>query len=131
MNLDLNSLPKSVLKQLQAKAKREKISLRDAAFALLSDRTTLALLSSDQDGDVALANRAIRRDELLAMVPLGHTTIYEMELRGEFPSRFYLTPRCAAWDLQAVLNWLDERQRTTSLRTIPAHSFPGINQTTQ
>lgn len=43
------------------------------------------------------------------MVPLSATTIYEMEQRGEFPKRFYLTPRCAAWDLDEVNEWLEQR----------------------
>ena len=43
------------------------------------------------------------------MVPLSATTIYELEQRGEFPKRFYLTPRCAAWDLDEVNEWLEQR----------------------
>ena len=43
------------------------------------------------------------------MVPLSATTIYEMDQRGEFPNRFYLTPRCAAWDLDEVNEWLEQR----------------------
>lgn len=38
--------------------------------------------------------RMIRRPELHAMAPLGDTTVYEMEQRGEFPRRFALSPRC-------------------------------------
>src|SRR5258708_37694229 len=38
--------------------------------------------------------RTIRRRELRQIVPLADTTIYEMEQRGEFPRRFYLTSRC-------------------------------------
>ena len=45
------------------------------------------------------------------MVPLADTTIYEMEQRGEFPRRFYLTPRCAVWDLAEVEAWIEERRR--------------------
>jgi Prophage CP4-57 regulatory protein (AlpA) len=35
--------------------------------------------------------RTIRRRELRQIVPLADTTIYEMERRGDFPRRFYLT----------------------------------------
>jgi prophage regulatory protein len=56
-------------------------------------------------------NRVIRRRELRQLVPLSDTTIYEMEQRGEFPRRFYLTPRCAAWDLGAVEGWIEDRRR--------------------
>ena len=43
--------------------------------------------------------RTIRRTELRQIVPLADSTIYEMERRGEFPQRFFLTPRCVVWDL--------------------------------
>jgi Prophage CP4-57 regulatory protein (AlpA) len=31
------------------------------------------------------------------------STIYNMEQRGEFPERFYLTSRCVVWDLAEVV----------------------------
>lgn len=46
--------------------------------------------------------RTIRRHELRLVVPLSDTTIYDMEARGEFPRRFYLTPRSVGWDLSEV-----------------------------
>lgn len=55
--------------------------------------------------------RAIRRAELRKIVPLANTTIYEMERRGEFPKRFYLTQRCVVWDLDEVHAWLDARKQ--------------------
>lgn len=53
---------------------------------------------------------AIRREQLREIVPLADTTIYEMEQRGECPKRFYLTPRCPAWDLGEVSAWLAKRR---------------------
>ncbi len=47
--------------------------------------------------------RTIRRTELRQIVPLADSTIYEMERRGEFPQRFFLTPRCVVWDLAEVM----------------------------
>lgn len=55
--------------------------------------------------------RAIRRAELRKIVPLANTTIYEMECRGEFPKRFYLSPRCVVWDLDEIYAWLDARKQ--------------------
>jgi prophage regulatory protein len=55
--------------------------------------------------------RTIRRTELRQIVPLADSTIYEMERRGEFPRRFFLTPRCVVWDLAEVMAWLDSRRR--------------------
>ncbi len=63
--------------------------------------------------------RTIRRPELHAMVPLGDTTIYEMEQRGEFPRRFALSPRCVVWDLNEVEAWLEARRRAPIDRTDP------------
>lgn len=54
--------------------------------------------------------RPIRREQLRELVPLADTTIYEMEQRGEFPRRFYLTARCAVWDLGEVQRWLQARR---------------------
>lgn len=56
------------------------------------------------------SRRTVRRPELRKLVPLSDTTIYELEQKGEFPQRFYLTPRCAVWPLGEVLNWIDKRR---------------------
>ena len=63
--------------------------------------------------------RTIRRDELHSMVPLGDTTIYEMEQRGEFPRRFALSPRCVVWDLSEVEAWLEKRRRAPIVQAEP------------
>tara|TARA_R110001606_G_scaffold398804_1_gene579026 strand:- start:252 stop:431 length:180 start_codon:yes stop_codon:yes gene_type:complete len=44
-------------------------------------------------------------------MPLSDTTIYELEQKGEFPQRFYLTPRCVVWPLAEVLEWIDAQRR--------------------
>jgi prophage regulatory protein len=64
--------------------------------------------------DIKLQARAIRREELRQIVPLSDTTIYEMEMRGEFPRRYNLTNRCVAWDLAEVEAWLEERRRASA-----------------
>ena len=43
---------------------------------------------------------------LRELVPLADTMIYEMEQRGEFPKRFYLTLHCPVWDLGEINLWL-------------------------
>ena len=55
--------------------------------------------------------RTIRRSELRQIVPLADSTIYELERRGEFPQRFFLTARCVVWDLREVLAWLQSRRQ--------------------
>lgn len=67
--------------------------------------------------------RTIRRHELHMIVPLSDTTIYEMEARGEFPRRYYLTSRCVVWDLGEVEAWLRQRRKdsdTGRIRKAPA-----------
>jgi len=47
-------------------------------------------------------------------VPLADSTIYELERRGEFPQRFFLTARCVVWDLAEVLAWIQSRRQAGS-----------------
>lgn len=58
--------------------------------------------------------RTIRRAELRQIVPLADSTIYELERRGEFPRRFFLTARCVVWDLGEVLVWIQSRRAAGS-----------------
>ena len=52
----------------------------------------------------------IKRKKLLDMIPLSSRTIYNLELRGEFPRRIALTSRNVAWDLSEVEKWIEERK---------------------
>ncbi|WP_234050829.1 MULTISPECIES: AlpA family transcriptional regulator [unclassified Xanthobacter] len=72
--------------------------------------------------------RVIRRPELRKIVPLADTTIYEMEQRGEFPKRFFLTPRCVVWDLAEVETWLDERRRASEADIVRKAPPPDVHQ---
>jgi prophage regulatory protein len=75
-----------------------------------------------------LLRQTIRRDELHRMVPLAPTTIWEMEQRGDFPKRFYLAPRCVAWDLAEVEAWLNQRKQTTQAPGIQMEEWPRVRQ---
>ncbi len=70
--------------------------------------------------------RAVRRRELRKIVPLADTTIYEMERRGEFPQRFYLTSKCAVWDLDEVEQWLTARRAASSSGRIRRGPDPDV-----
>lgn len=70
--------------------------------------------------------RTIRRTQLREIVPLSGTTIYEMEQRGEFPRRFYLTPRCVVWDLAEVETWLEERRRASEAGKVETAPAPDV-----
>ena len=66
------------------------------------------MTNKDQSGN--RLRRCIRREALRLMVPLGDTTIYEMEQRNEFPRRFPITTRIVAWDLSEVEAWIEQRR---------------------
>ena len=72
------------------------------------------------------ATRTIRRNELKAIVPLADTTIYDMEQRGEFTRRFYLTSRCVVWDLAEVEAWLEERRRASRAKAVKRAPIPDV-----
>jgi prophage regulatory protein len=73
--------------------------------------------------------RTIRRRELRQIVPLADSTIYELERRGEFPQRFFLTARCVAWDLAEVMGWLQSR-RQTGPGSVKKAPVPDVRQRT-
>lgn len=52
----------------------------------------------------------INRKTLLEMIPLSARTIYNLEQRGEFPSRIALTSRNVAWQLSEVEQWIADRK---------------------
>jgi prophage regulatory protein len=66
--------------------------------------------ASPPEQRVRSATQTIRRAELRRLVPLADTTIWELEQRGEFPRRFYLTPRCVVWTLSEVEEWIRQRK---------------------
>ena len=75
---------------------------------------------------VPLSKRTIRRHQLREIVPLADTTIYDMEQRGEFPQRFYLTSRTVVWDLGEVEAWLEERRRASKAKTAQRAPAPDV-----
>ena len=70
--------------------------------------------------------RTIRRAELRQIVPVADTTIYELEQRGEFPRRFYLTSRCVVWDLAEVEAWLEHRRLMSDANTSKRTMSPDV-----
>jgi prophage regulatory protein len=72
--------------------------------------------------------KAIRRADLRRIVPLADTTIYELEQRGEFPRRFYLTARCVVWDLAEVEDWIDQRRRASDAALIKRAPSPDVRR---
>lgn len=71
-----------------------------------------------------VARRTIRRQQLREIVPLADSTIYDMEQRGEFPQRFYLTSHCVVWDLAEVEAWLEARRHASRQKLLSALPVP-------
>lgn len=74
------------------------------------------------------SKRTIRRSELFKLIPLAKSTIYRMEQCGEFPRRFFLTPRCVVWDLGEVEAWIEERRRASDAEQIETGPFPDVHR---
>jgi prophage regulatory protein len=72
--------------------------------------------------------QTIRRSALRQIVPVADTTIYEMEQRGQFPRRFYLTPRCVVWDLAEVEAWIEERRLASEAAVIKRAPIPDVRR---
>ncbi|MDR3437348.1 MAG: AlpA family phage regulatory protein [Telmatospirillum sp.] len=70
--------------------------------------------------------KTIRRQQLREIVPLADTTIYDMEQRGEFPQRFYLTSRCVVWDLAEVEAWLEARRQASRAKALKRAPAPDV-----
>src|SRR5262245_36237269 len=65
----------------------------------------------------------LTRRELLSIVPLSRTTIDDLERRGEFPSRFVLTPtNRVAWKRSEVVKFLRDRAKRRVHRLTPAEA---------
>jgi prophage regulatory protein len=56
----------------------------------------------------------VNRKQLLKIIPLSERTIYNMEKRGEFPKRIYLTSRSVVWNLDEIYKWIRGKQNSTA-----------------
>lgn len=84
------------------------------------------------EGDeIHTVQRAVRRRELRKIVPLADTTIYEMERRGDFPRRFYLTSKCVVWDLDEVQQWLTARRAANGGDSVRRAPDPDVRRRRQ
>ena len=92
-----------------ARNAREEVRRRQPRGAF--DARAIRELSQAAPTDPRLLRRTIRRSELRQIVPLADSTIYELERKGEFPQRFFLTARCVVWDLSEVELWLQNRRQ--------------------
>lgn len=66
--------------------------------------------------------RVLTRASLKAYgIPFSNPTLLRLERRGEFPRRFFLTPKTPAWNMADITAWIATRQTVTeSHRTAAA-----------
>jgi prophage regulatory protein len=107
-------LPAKALKLEASSADNSQANVRVHEGRGNFDARAIREMLNTAGADPKTLRRTIRRTELRQIVPLADSTIYEMERRGEFPRRFFLTPRCVVWDLTEVMAWLDSRRRGDS-----------------
>lgn len=85
-------------------------------------------LSPAASTDQAVVRRTIRRKKLRQIVPLADSTVYELERRGGFPLRFFLTARCVVWDLAEVETWLWSRQQPEGSDAVKKSPVPDFRK---
>lgn len=106
-----------------------------AVASVVSDQRaqlpTSGAMPSPRSGlaSIAMLNvrRTVRRAQLREIVPLADT-IHEMEQHGEFPRRFYLTPRCVVWDLGEIEAWVLARREASDTMTITRAPTPDVRR---
>ncbi|WP_308563948.1 AlpA family phage regulatory protein [uncultured Klebsiella sp.] len=76
-----------------------------------------------------LMRAAVRKSELVKIVPLSFYAIDKLEKAGEFPRRFPLTERVVAWNRDEVEAWLDARQQNSGTITRDPGMIDGLKKT--
>jgi len=109
-----------------ARTAREEVRKRQPLGAF--DARAIRELSQAVPPDPRSLRRTIRRNELRQIVPLADSTIYELERRGEFPQRFFLTARCVVWDLAEVEAWLQSRRQPGADDVVKKAPVPDFRQ---
>lgn len=112
----------------RARHAREAIRARQPRGSF--DARAIRELSQAAPTDPAQLRRTIRRSELRQIVPLADSTIYELERRGDFPQRFFLTARCVVWDLAEVEAWLRSRRQSGGADAVKKAPMPDVRQRT-
>ncbi|BBE51744.1 Phage transcriptional regulator [Ferriphaselus amnicola] len=56
--------------------------------------------------------RLLRLSEVLALVRLGKTTLYQLVKDGDFPAPIKISRRATAWRSEDVSNWVKTREAT-------------------
>jgi prophage regulatory protein len=54
------------------------------------------------------ARRMLSEKQVLAIIPVGHTTIWRMVKKGQFPKPTFISPNRCFWFEDVVLAWQNE-----------------------
>lgn len=59
--------------------------------------------------NITNVTRFIRLPEVLSMIGLSRTRVYELIEQGSFPSQVKLSSRAVAWSQEQVMEWMSQR----------------------
>lgn len=54
----------------------------------------------------------LKIDQVLQLIPVGHSKLYQMIKDGEFPKQIKLSRNSVAWSKKDVQAWIDEKLKT-------------------
>ena len=68
------------------------------------------LTAAPEAGDVIeiRARRMLNEKQVLAIVPVGHTTLWRLEKAGRFPKSTYISPNRRIWFEDEIAAWQNE-----------------------
>ena len=113
---------------LSDQARNAREALRECLALRALDAKAIRELSQAAPTDQPVARRTIRRKELRQIVPLADSTGYDLERRGGFPLRFFLTARFVVWDLAEVEAWLWSRRQPEASGTVQKAPMPDFRK---
>ena len=58
-----------------------------------------------------VTDRLLTRAQVLEIVPLAYTTLWQMMRRGDFPRAVKITANRVAWSEKSVREWVEARPR--------------------
>ena len=59
--------------------------------------------------NIATVPRFIRLPEVLSMIGLSRTRVYELIGQGRFPPQVKLSSRAVAWPREKIMEWMSQR----------------------
>jgi prophage regulatory protein len=76
----------------------------------LPDGTGTYLTAAPEAGDVIeiRARRMLSERQVLAIISVGHTTLWRMVKKGQFPKPTFVSPNRCFWFEDVILAWQNE-----------------------